>query len=79
MYLAQMRRAAFMGKKAWKTLWKEVLRKTATEITPVQHVEEPLYGQQEQSSTEAESREKKQSKLQICLLRKMAYEAWEES
>lgn len=47
----------------------------ATEITPVQHVKEPLYGQQEQSSTEAESREKKQSKLLICLLRKMAYEA----
>ena len=55
-------------------MWKEVLRKTATEITPVQHVEERLYEQQEQFSTEAESNEKKQSKLLICLLRKMAYE-----
>jgi hypothetical protein len=47
----------------------------AIEITLVQHVEEHLYGQQERSSIEAESSEKKQSKLQICLSRKMAYEA----
>ena len=76
---AQMRHVAIMGKRAWRTLWKEALRKTATGIIPVQHVEELLYEQQEQSSTEAESNEKKQSKLQICLLRKMAYEVWEES